>query len=111
MNPFNAAPVGVLELNLSFHFLQWIAYFITPKVMINGYLDRRSWGVHRIQLAPGQHHVRVSFPYLFNDDCGPAEAMVPIYPGMLTRVDYQIPFLVFMNGTMNVYGPYQLPPS
>ena len=91
--------------------MQWIAHFVTPNVVINGYPDRRPWGVHRIQLPPGQHHVRVSFPYLFTNDCCPAESMVPIYQGMLTRVDYQIPLVVFANGTIGVYGPFQLPTS
>jgi hypothetical protein len=109
MDPFRGTPNGLLELNLSFIALQWVAHFLTPKVVINGYPQRFPWGYHRIELPPGQHRVRVSFPYLFMDECGPAEAMVPIQSGLMTRVDYQCPFFVFMNGTIAVYGPYQAP--
>ena len=109
MDPFRGTPNGVLELNLSFLALQWIAHFVTPKVVINGYPQRLSWGFHRIELPPGHHRVRVSFPYLLMDECGPAEATVPIQSGLFTRLDYQCPFVVFMSGTIAIHGPFQAP--
>jgi hypothetical protein len=112
MAEFQAAhsPMGVLDLNLNFLFLQWILLLVTPHLTINGYPQRRKWGRHFIELPPGTHHVRVSFPYLFTDHCGPADAMVPIYPGMATRLDYEAPLIVFMGGTLRMYGPFQLNP-
>jgi hypothetical protein len=107
MDQYRAVPNGALALNLSYHSLQWIATLLTPKVAINGHVQRRKWGAHLIELPPGHHHVRVSFPYLFSDDCGPAEAMVPVHPGMVTRLDYQCPLVVFANGTLSIYGPFQ----
>jgi hypothetical protein len=53
--------------------------------------------------------VRVSFPYLLMDECGPAEATVPIQSGLFTRLDYKCPLVVVMSGTIAIYGPFQPP--
>ena len=101
--------MGVLELNLTYFPMQWVLNLVTPHVIIDGYPQRRNWGQHFIELPTGQHHVRAAFPYLLSNQCCPAEAMVPIYQGMVTRLFYDTPPLIFMKGTMRLSGPFQLP--
>ncbi|NUP12737.1 MAG: hypothetical protein HOW73_42395 [Polyangiaceae bacterium] len=104
---------GYLEIEISFFFMQFLLLLVTPTVVIDGYPQKRPWGRHFIELAPGTHQLHVSFPYLFSSQCGPALAMVPIYPGTVTRMKYSSPFFMFSNGTLAMLGhaPMQaLPP-
>ena len=45
----------------SAHFL----YACTPRIVIDGNVMLRPWGVHSIPLEPGMHQVRIYFHYLF----------------------------------------------
>ena len=114
-NPGGGAPAagGQLEVTTSFFPLAFILFLVTPTINIDGYPQKRAWGRHVFDLAPGEHHLHVSFPYMFNDKTGPAQARVPIYAGHITTVTYDAPFFMFSDGTMRVVGnrPMQAPPQ
>jgi hypothetical protein len=105
-----AAPVanaggGQLEIHLSFLFLQWIPFLVTPRIVINGYPQNRSWGKHVIDMPPGQYQLEAFFPYFFWSKCGLARQVIAIHPGCVTTVRYSAPFFLFMGGSMSVAPP------
>ena len=100
--------VGRLEINTAFFPLAFILLAVTPVLTLNGHPWRQKWGLSVYDLPPGEHHLQVHFPYLFQDRCGPAALTVPIYAGYLTRVSYDAPFFMFSNGTMRVLGTFPL---
>ncbi len=95
---------GAIDVQLGFTGLQWVLYLVTPKLAINGYPARKPWGTHRVPMPAGQHHVAVSFPYMFSSDCGAAQLAVPVYAGHATRVIYQAPFMMWSAGSLRVLG-------
>ncbi len=100
--------MGRLELTTGFFPLAFILYAVTPVLTLNGQAWRQAWGNSVYDLPPGEHHLHVCFPYLFQDQCGPASLMVPIYAGHVSRVKYDAPFFMFSNGTMQVLGTFPL---
>lgn len=100
--------VGRLELTTGFFPLAFILHAVTPVLTLNGQAWRQAWGTSVYDLPVGEHHLQVHFPYLFQDQCGPASLMVPIYAGHLSRVKYEAPFFMFSNGTMQVLGTFPL---
>jgi hypothetical protein len=97
---------GMLELDLGFWPLLWMLYFCTPRVVINGAMERRSWGKHQIPLPAGVYQLSVSFPYGLMSNAGSAHLQqVQIMPGCATGVTYRAPFFIFFGGSI-----WQLPP-
>lgn len=93
---------GYLDITLDYFPLQWIKSFVTPTIEIDGYPAQKPWGRHVVPLAPGNHHVRVHYPYLFISQSGLAARVVPIYAGMATMARYEAPWFSFSGGTLNV---------
>ena len=93
---------GYLDITLDYFPLQWIKSFVTPTLEIDGYPAQKPWGRHVVPLAPGNHHVRVHYPYLFISQSGLAARVVPIYAGMATMARYEAPWFSFSGGTLNV---------
>jgi hypothetical protein len=98
------APPGWIEIETSFNPLQFILFACTPVIEIDGYRAPRAWGRHAFSLGPGNHSVRVWFPYMFMDTCGMAAAYVPVHPGYSTMVRYEAPFFMTSSGTLRVIG-------
>jgi hypothetical protein len=104
---------GRIELNLSFNPTQLFLHGITPRVTVNRHPVAARWGRMGFDMPPGNHHVFCAFPYLFSDSAGSANMVVPVYPGHITVVSYEAPFIVFMSGSMRIvntvpmmqYGP------
>jgi len=102
---FVPAPAGQLEVHLSFLFLQWLLYFVSPRVALNGNVQLRAWGPNVFHMPPGQHQLDVFFPWLFQSRCGLASQVITIHPGYVTSVRYTAPFFTFMPGTLWVDQP------
>ncbi len=97
---------GVVELDLGFFPLLWMLYFCTPKVVINGAMERRPWGKHQIPLPAGVYQLTISFQYGLMSQAGAAHlGQVQVMPGCATQVTYRAPFFIFFSGSI-----WQVPP-
>ena len=103
-----AQGMGRLELTTAFFPLAFILFAVTPVLTLNGHPWRQKWGSSVFDLPLGEHHLQVHFPYLFQERCGPASMMVPIYAGHLSRVTYDAPLIMFSNGTMRLLGTFPM---
>lgn len=93
---------GRIELNLGFNPMQLFLHGVTPRLTVNRHPVAARWGRMGFDMPPGAHHVSCAFPYLFSDNCGAAQMMVPVYPGHITVVAYDAPGLMFMSGTIRI---------
>ncbi|MEV0355962.1 hypothetical protein AB0H71_07850 [Nocardia sp. NPDC050697] len=88
-----------LTVDASYSAFAFLLAITKPKIQINGQqVPVTRWGPNHIPVGPGQHHVRVSTPWLF--DMGPATATVPVQPGQGTRVYYKAPVVILLNGAI-----------
>lgn len=92
-----------LEIKTSFTPLQWVFYFVQPKVAVNGHEYPLTWGTRVAQFPPGQYHVKIWVPYLFGPACV-AETQVAVYDGQVTSVSYETAMFVFSAGSLMVHG-------
>lgn len=88
-----------LTVDASYSPFAFLLAITKPKIQVNGQqVPVTRWGPNHIPVGPGQHHVRVSTPWLF--DMGPATATVPVQPGNGTRVYYKAPVVILLNGAI-----------
>ncbi|MEV6063619.1 hypothetical protein AB0L62_26755 [Nocardia asteroides] len=80
----------------------WTAFMLAlvkPKIFVNGQrVPDTRWGRNHVPVGPGQYHVRVVTPWLF--DMGPAQAVVPVGAGPGSTVYYRSPAVFFFNGAI-----------
>jgi hypothetical protein len=91
---------GGLMLHTKFSPLAFLLWFCSPKVSIDGSEPiATKWGEWPLPgVAPGRHHVRVWFRYMFYGTCGLAEATVDV-PEQGLRLEYKAPtWFVFSKG-------------
>ena len=92
-----------IEITTSFNPLQWLFFFIQPRVAVNGQEYPLTWGVRFAPFPPGQYHVRIWVPYLFGPSCV-AETQVPVYEGHVTGLAYSTPLFVFQTADLSLRG-------
>lgn len=73
-----------------------------PNIVIDGHLERRPWGSHTFELEPGDHHVEISYPYLFFRRCGANSVRLTLEQGETRRVHYMARLVRFLRGTISV---------
>jgi hypothetical protein len=75
---------------------------LKPKVLIDGYeIPSARWGRTFLPARPGQHHVHVHIPHwLWPRRMGPADAVVDVYPGRLTELEYKAPVWAYSKGSL-----------
>ncbi|MGW6424174.1 hypothetical protein ACWF82_15995, partial [Nocardia sp. NPDC055053] len=80
----------------------WTAFMLAlvkPKIFVNGQpVPDTRWGQNHVPVGPGQYHVRVVTPWLF--DMGPAEMVAPVGPGPGSTVYYKPPAVFFFKGAI-----------
>ncbi|HEY3801025.1 MAG TPA: hypothetical protein VGL61_00405 [Kofleriaceae bacterium] len=54
-----------VEIDLGFFPVLWTLLLVRPRVSIDGFVEKRSWGTHTFALRPGRHVIEAWFPYLF----------------------------------------------
>lgn len=103
-----AHQVGGLHLRTGFFPLAFLLYLFPPKCSIDGSADiSLRWGDNSLPLAPGRHHVRVWFPYIFVRQCGAAETVLDVGDTGLA-LEYKAPmWWMFSPGKLAIpgYGP------
>jgi hypothetical protein len=100
--PYGPPPGGsAIALTTKFFPLQFIFFFIKPKVSIDGHeLPPASWGRQVIPVPPGQHQVDVYTPYFLPPRVGPAAVVVDVPPGQSVELEYRAPVWAFSAGSM-----------
>lgn len=96
---------------LGFIPLQWILYFVTPNVALNGAVRPLPWGTHEFDMPAGQYAFAASFPYIFQPRCGLAQGSLLVYPGCLTVVTFDAPFFLWGSGSLVIHPPAPLGPA
>ncbi|MET7769125.1 hypothetical protein [Nocardia sp. NPDC005366] len=89
----------------------WIGFLLglltTPKIKINGQqVPNTRWGDNHIPVGPGNYHIWIATPWLF--DMGANELPVQINPGPGARVYYKPPAVFFLKGAIG-FGPQKTP--
>jgi hypothetical protein len=85
--------------------LAFLLLFFKTNVTIDGTTSVLEWGDHMFAVPPGEHHVKVSFRYLFSQRQGEADLTVEVVANQTSTVLYRSPFLVFLGGSMKVVRP------
>ncbi|WP_054812954.1 hypothetical protein [Nocardia arizonensis] len=94
-------PPGI-TVDASYEWFGFLLGLLTkPKISINGQpVPNTRWGENHIPVGPGNYHVWVATPWLF--DMGAAQLPVQIAPGQGIRVYYKPPAVVFVNGAIGL---------
>ncbi|UGT52798.1 hypothetical protein [Nocardia asteroides] len=101
-----ANPPGI-TVDSSYLWTAFMLSLVKPKIFVNGQpVPTARWGQTHVPVGPGQYHVRVVTPWLF--DMGPAEIQVPVNPGAGTKVYYKPPAAMFLKGAIGP-EPQQTP--
>jgi hypothetical protein len=93
-----------INLITKFFPLAFLLYLFPPRVEVDGGPPQKiSWGQSLLQVAPGQHHLTVYFPYMFIvPKAGKAEIDVTVQEGQTVTVTYKAPWLVFLAGRVAI---------
>ncbi|MEV0061091.1 hypothetical protein [Nocardia sp. NPDC050718] len=96
-----------LTVDSSYVWASFMLALVKPKIFVNGQpVPDARWGQTHVPVGPGQYHVRVVTPWLF--DMGPAEIQVPVGPGPGSKVYYRSPAAVFFQGAIG-WEPQKTP--
>lgn len=87
-----------IEVKTGFFLLAFILFMCTPVIEINGEKNRRPWGNHFFDLAPGDYVVKIYFPYLFMSECGANQLKVSVAEGNVKKISYRAPLILLMAG-------------
>ena len=91
-------------MTAEYQFLQWMLALTHPVVTVYGRPMPISWGrPHAIPLPPGNHHIRIHFPWVFSEG-NPAQLVIPVHPGHATDIRYTTSFFVFSSGNVYQHG-------
>ena len=109
MQPMPPGPPATVEIELSFFFMMWILYLVTPSIAVNGMAERRPWGKHAFQLPPGRYRFEAWYPYLFTSQTSRGVIDLDRVPGGHDRLRYRPAWLVFLPGSLKLVAGPALP--
>jgi hypothetical protein len=107
--PWAAPPAGQISAVAVTARYSWLAFVLAlfrPQLTVDGQPVPAVWGRTVVPVPPGQHHVQVHVPYLLPPRVGPAETVVPVYPGQVVEVEYRAPVIAWIGGAI---GPAPQP--
>jgi len=94
--------MGTIKVTTSFHIIQFIFFFFRPLISIDGgEAQKTKWGETTYDVAPGEHTVFIEIPYFFFK-VGKASSTVAVAAGETVSVSYKPPWIVFMEGDLQV---------
>lgn len=86
--------------------LAFLYYLSRPRVSIDGGPDFAvRWGVNRLTVPPGRHHVRVWFAYLFWPRANEAEIAVDVPADGVVAIAYRSRWTVLVPGRIGFDEP------
>jgi hypothetical protein len=100
-----------IEVTVRFTPINFIYYLCTPRITIDGVETETRWGTHVFPVRPGTHSVRIAFRYLLAKNAGENSIDVTVSPGLLARLRYRAPSIVFMRGPIHELTPVEAPAS
>ncbi|HLG14129.1 MAG TPA: hypothetical protein VJH03_06295 [Blastocatellia bacterium] len=89
-----------IEVKTSFFPLAFLLFLCTPTIVIDGAAHRAGWGTYYFDAAPGNHHVKIFFKYLFMSECGGNSINVMVQPGRVSRIKYHMPPWMLAKGSI-----------
>lgn len=102
-------PQAVIEIQASHFVLAFLFAFFKPQASINGTQPFPvAWGTTPVPVPPGRYQVEVWVPYLFFSYMGKNGAVVDVPAGGAVRVSWRAPWLAFLQGKIQVAGPWPL---
>ena len=102
-------PPATVEIELSFFFMMWILFLVTPSIAINGMAQQRKWGTHTFSLPAGSYVFEAWYPYLFSSRTSVGGLALTLAPGGHYRLRYRPAWLVFLSGSMRLVSGPALP--
>ena len=91
-----------VELTITHSPLAFIYRLFVPTVTINGTKERRPWGVHTIELSPGDYDISVSYPWILSKECGKSSVHISLGAGDTRKVKYRAGFIRYLPGDIIV---------
>ena len=104
-----AGPPATVEIELSFFFMMWILFLVTPSIAVNGMAERRKWGKHAFSLPAGRYHFQAWYPYLFTSRTSVGSLVLDLVPGGHYKLRYRPAWLVFLPGSLKLVAGPALP--
>lgn len=93
-----AGKPGFIEVDAGYVPLAFFYRFFTPTIEVGGRKEKRPWGTHVFEVAPGEYDVSVSYPWLFSPECGKNTLRVAVGPGELKKVRYRAGLIRYLPG-------------
>ena len=94
--------MATLEITVKYSPFAFIYALFRPNIVINGALERKPWGTHRFELAPGQYRIAISYPWLFSSECGKNSVDLALREGDVKRICYTARMIRFIPGKLTV---------
>lgn len=95
-------PNCTIIIRLEYFPLAFIYAMLTPTLEVNGYKEKRDWGMHTLYVAPGRYLVAASYPWIFTNECGKNYVDFVIHPGETKIVTYTAPMMRYFPGKIVV---------
>src|ERR1700681_3116154 len=87
-----------VELTIAHSPLAFIYRLIVPTVTINGTKERRPWGIHTIELSPGDYDISVSYPWMLSKECGKNSVHITLGAGDTRKIKYLAGLMRYLPG-------------
>lgn len=94
-----------IDVHAEFFPLAFLLFLCAPVIEIDGVKHPKSWGRHRFDLPPGEHTVKVYFPYLMLPECGANSRTVTVEPAKRVLVKWYMWPWMFAPAEMSVVAP------
>jgi hypothetical protein len=93
---------GTIEVTARFSPFAFLYALVRARIEIVGTREVRGWGTHQVEVEPGSHIVRVSYPWLITPRAGENQVVVEVHAGETVRVEYTARLVRFVPGKMRV---------
>jgi hypothetical protein len=97
-----------VEIDLGFFPLMWTLLLVHPRVSIDGFVEKRSWGKHAFTLRAGRHAIEAWFPYVFPGKTCRGSIELELVAGTSYELRYR-PTWLFFSGKIVVVARPLLP--
>jgi hypothetical protein len=91
-----------LEVEIEHHPMAILYQFFKPTIEINGVKEKRKWGTHQFRLQPGNYLVSISYPWIFEPECGKNSVEFTITAGEKRKIKYRAPAIRYVPGKISI---------